>query len=175
MKQVAKGRIQPDNTYQYTCGTCDGRGFLLDSKRGDELCVHCYNGDYQRITEEMKTARGQRYYGLLKSALKVAGKDIADKMLELKAEYGKVSLPMVGYLCHYFNMNFKALGEWLEECRLTPTGTTQRISETTFTMPDGSKHRFKVKFMLEQGEKWYQETYDKEWDSYVARRGVDHE
>lgn len=166
MKQVAKGRIQPDNSYSYTCGTCGGQGHLLDSRLGEEICVHCYNGDYARITEEMKTARGQRYYGLLKSALKVAGKDIADKAIATRGENGKLSVANVGYLCHYFNLNFKALGEWLEECRVIPTGKTQEIQETTFKMPDGTKKRFKVAIALEYGEKWYREKHGKEWDSY---------
>jgi hypothetical protein len=168
VKQVAKGQIQADNSYKYTCGTCGGRGFLLDSRRGDELCVHCYNGDYARITEEMKTARGQRYYGLLKSALKVSGKAIAEKAQALRAEHDGLTMAMLGYMTHHFNLNFKALGEWLEECRIIPTGTTERISESNYISPDGSKQRFKVKYALEKGEKWYNETYGKEWDIWRA-------
>jgi hypothetical protein len=163
---VAKGKIQSDNSYIYTCGSCNGKGFLLDSRRGEEICVHCYNGDYARITEEMKTARGQRYYGLLKSALKVNGKHIADKALELRSENGGLTLVKVGYLCHYFNLNFKALGEWLEECRIIPIGKTRDIQESTYILDD-KKQRFKVGTLLERSAKWYQETYGKEWDIYT--------
>lgn len=167
MKQVAKGQIQADNSYKYTCGTCNGRGFLLDSRRGDELCVHCYNGDYVRITEELKTARGQRYYGLLKSALKVSGKAIADKALALKAEHGKITPILLAYLSHHFQLNFKALGEWLEECRIIHTGSTLRIQESRYVDENGKTQRFKVSYVLERAEKWHLEN-GKAWDIWRA-------
>lgn len=155
MKLVAKGQIQADNSYSYTCGTCNGAGYLLDSRRGEELCAYCYDGDYQRIVLELKTARGQRYYALLKSALKVAGKAIADTAQALRAEHGKLTMPMMGYMCLYFQLNFKALGEWLEECRIIPTGATERINESNYIQPDGKKTRFKVSYALEKGAEWW--------------------
>lgn len=155
---VAKGQLQADKSYQYTCGNCAGIGYIKNNK----LCVYCYNGDYAKITEELKTARGQRYYALLKSALKIAGKAIHDTTLEYKAlNENKITMPMMGHLSFYFNINLKALGEWLEEVRLIPTGATERIYETTFTMPDGTKKRFKVADAIQHGHSWYEDKFGK--------------
>lgn len=156
--KVAKGQIQLDNMYIYTCGNCNGVGFF-----SNEVCPHCYNLDYERLTQEFKTARGSRYYALLKAILSVSGKAIADEFIDLKSTHGKLSPVQMGYLTLRFGMNFTALGEWLEECRLIPSGMTLRVKERGTTIDEGTGKRRKVKVadILEAGESWHQATYDK--------------
>ena len=108
--QVAKGRTLADGTYLFTCGTCHGKA----SGDPNVECAWCYGGDVTRIAQEMKTARGQRYYGLLKSFLAVNGKAIVDEFKAIKAT-GKATPVEIGYLSLKYGLNFKATWEWLYE------------------------------------------------------------
>lgn len=114
MKQVAKGQTLEDGTYLFTCGTCHGKASVDKSIE----CSWCYGGDAQRIASEMKSARGQRYYGLLKSFLAVNGKAIVNHFKMIKAvQEGKVTPVDIAYIALKFDLNFKATWEWLVETR----------------------------------------------------------
>lgn len=111
--QVAKGKTLPDGTYVFTCGTCHGKA----STDPNVECAWCYGGDVARISQEMKMARGQRYYGLLKSFLAVNGKAIVDEFKALRISNGKVTPVDIGYLSLKYGLNYKATWEWLHETR----------------------------------------------------------
>lgn len=112
MIYAAKGKTQPDGTYLFTCGTCGGKAHTDKSIE----CAWCYGGDVARIATELKTARGQRYYGLLKSFLRERGKAMVDELRRLQAERDGTITPVeVGYVSLKFNLNFKATWEWLHE------------------------------------------------------------
>jgi len=162
---VAKGQIQADKSYSYTCGYCSGRGFMLDSRKGDEPCSHCYNGDYEQITMYLRTAQGERYYSLLKAALKISGKAIHDKALELKAIENKITPPILGYLSYHFQINFKALGEWLEETHVLPAGAIQRVYERRYEY-EGRRVKFQVGHALKMGHEWYEKTFGEKSDTW---------
>jgi len=111
---LSKGQSMEDGTYIFTCGACNGTG-----KRAGALCNWCYDGDAKAISEAMKSGvRGQRYYGLLKSFLKVNGKSIVAEVWRLKALNGTVKVYDLGYIALKYGLNFKATVEWLEETRV---------------------------------------------------------
>jgi hypothetical protein len=112
MSVINKGRIEGFK-YCYKCHNCDGT---------QAECVYCYALDTQRIKQEIKTARGQRYYALLKAFLSVEGEAICKKLLWIKKSRGRVLLFDVGYLSLLFGLNFKATCEWLEEANLVTSG-----------------------------------------------------
>lgn len=70
---------------------------------------------------------------------------------------------LLAYLSHHFQLNFKALGEWLEECRIIHTGSTMRVQESRYVDENGKSQRFKVSYVLERAEKWHLEN-GKAWD-----------
>jgi len=116
---VAKGQVQPDKSYRYRCGKCSGSGRVSSG-----ICPHCYRLDLKLLHEQFQTAQGERYYALLKAILSVQGKAIYDRAMELQQKDG-VSTPLhLGILCIEFGFNsrMKPLVEWLEECRLLPSG-----------------------------------------------------
>ncbi|MGB1286100.1 MAG: hypothetical protein ACPG7F_06170 [Aggregatilineales bacterium] len=124
MMAVAKGRTLPDGTYIYTCGNCGGVGWHASG----DTCNHCYALDYAQITEAIKSARGQRYYALLKAALSISGKAIVHCANAIKNEnkWGKLRFVDLGYIALRFNLNLKSTIEWLEETRSVPFGTSNR-------------------------------------------------
>lgn len=93
---LRKGQSHQDGTYDYTCG-CSFK---------DPECPYCYGGDLKRCQAAIKIARGQIYYGLLKTILH-----------------------QIGYLANKFDLNYKATFEWLEEIGRVPTGTYERVME----------------------------------------------
>lgn len=111
--KAAKGQTQRDGTYLFTCGTCGGKAYTDKSIE----CAWCYGGDVARIAVELKTARGQRYYGLLKSFLRERGKAMVDAFVQIRTEAGKVTPVDIGYIALRFDLNYKATWEWLYEAR----------------------------------------------------------
>lgn len=123
---IAKGQHQPDHSYKYTCGKCQGRGKLPNG-----ICDHCYSLNMELLLEQFQTARGERYYAILKAILSVKGKAIHDRAVQIKQETGKVSPLDLGIMCIEFGFGtrMKPLVEWLEECRLAPTGLYTNLQE----------------------------------------------
>ena len=127
---LRRGSTAPDGTYTYKCGC----GFEIPS------CPYCYGGDLAKCREAIKTARGQIYYGLLKTILSHVGKQMVD---ETKA-MPKVAVVDLGYISLKYGLNFKATCEWLEETHVLPTGTHDRIraSLKVKTILDGAREKY---------------------------------
>lgn len=102
---LQKGQLQPDKSYRYVCGC----GF----KNAD--CPYCCGGNLEKAQEAIKTARGQVYYGLLKTILSHVGKAMVDEVAAIRAKQGGLSVIDVAYVSLKFKLNFKATVEWLEE------------------------------------------------------------
>jgi len=142
---VAKGQIQSDNSYQYTCGNCKGIGHFMDSKTGEyEDCTHCYNLDYDKLLEAFRLARGERYYAILKAILSLKGKAIADSAIVRRNANANIKLTIADLLHLLMEFNFprnrfKPLVEWLEETRTLPIGVYNRIHDSRFKIADGLK------------------------------------
>lgn len=140
---VAKGQIQADNSYKYTCGNCNGAGQFIDSKTGQyEDCTHCYNLDYDKLIEAFRLARGERYYAILKAILSIKGKAIVDSANARRGENGKLSLAALLHVLMEFQFphnRFKPLVEWLEETRTIQAGAYDRIHRGKFKVSDGLK------------------------------------
>lgn len=111
--RVAQGQRQSDGTYLYTCGTCGGKA----SADSNVSCDWCYGGDVKRIAAELKTARGARYYALLKAFLVVNGKAMVDEIKRFKAQRddGKFTPVEMGYVSLKYDLNFKATWDWIHE------------------------------------------------------------
>lgn len=76
------------------------------------------------LTQQLKTARGKRYYDILKQVIAARGDDIVrDARAAIAANDGKLTAVDVGVLAVRYDLNLKATWEWLEECRVLPTGT----------------------------------------------------
>lgn len=121
---VAKGYITPDKRYIYVCSKCDGTGRYRNND-----CDWCYNLDLDVLRAEIKTARGKRYYALLKAILSRVGKPIVDTANKIHDETGKLTPIDIGYLSLWFDLNFKATCEWLEEAQIIPHGMHDRIRQ----------------------------------------------
>lgn len=129
---IAKGRILADYTYVYSCKMCGGTGFLLDAKRGDIVCHHCYNLDYDKLMEAFATARGERYYAILKAILSIKGKAMCDRFKEVEKAAGRhLWVSELFVLCFrefgFPENRMKPFVEWLEEARVLPTGAYDRL------------------------------------------------
>jgi hypothetical protein len=122
---INKGVIQPDKSYQYTCRQCAGRGMVHG-----QPCAHCYGLDVDRLCVELKLARGERYYALLKAYLSVRGKAIVDDAQGIRARAGKLTPFDVAWLSAKYDLNFKAIFEWLEETNVCAAGTHYHVRET---------------------------------------------
>lgn len=115
---VAKGKWNPEVGYEYTCGKCHGTGEVQGY-----LCDHCYgvlqpDARWKAIMTSFRTARGERYYALLKAALSIKGKEIVDAVVDMKSERGKVTIADIFHLMVKFDwprMRAKPFFEWLEE------------------------------------------------------------
>lgn len=132
---VAKGQIQPDKTYLYTCGNCLGEGVLPNG----ETCSHCHNLNYEALITDFATARGERYYALLKAILSIKGKAVYDRAVEIRKENGKFTAFDFGRLLLEFGFprnRMKPLAEWLEETRFCRYGTWENIQDGGLKVKD---------------------------------------
>jgi len=130
---VAKGHTLEDGTYVFTCGHCGGNG-----RYGTDDCSWCYGLDTAKILEAMRQgARGQRYYGLLKSFLSVHGKAMVGTAARLLAvNEGKLTMVEIAYVHLKFGLNFKATCEWLEETHCVRAGTYELIIDNHWKVRD---------------------------------------
>lgn len=71
----------------------------------------------------MKEARGQEYQAILRQILRDVGGEIAEDARQMKDETGSITLLNCGVLAVSYDLNLKAVMEWLEESRVLPTGT----------------------------------------------------
>lgn len=110
MSYLQKGQTLPNGTYLYTCGKCNGAG-----ENGGFLCDWCYGLDAKQLSEHLKMARGERYYGLLKAFLSVQGKQIKDYAMEIAEGQNGLTAPDIAHIHLKFGLNMKATWEWLNE------------------------------------------------------------
>lgn len=75
------------------------------------------------LMAELGTARGKRYYELLKQILADIGPLMVADFDKFKETSGKVTLCNVGQIALRHGLNFKATCEWLEDARRLPAGT----------------------------------------------------
>ena len=127
---VNKGHHDEIHNYIYTCGYCNGKGFIKGLP-----CPHCYGLHLPRLMQEFETARGERYYAILKAILSVKGREIYDRAREVKAARGKFTPYDFCHLLIEFNFphnRMKPLAEWLEECGFCPYGTYEHLQQRGF-------------------------------------------
>lgn len=130
---VAKGRIDENHNYVYTCGYCNGKGHLGSDNM--HPCPHCYNLEYPMLLSHFETAKGERYYALLKAILSIKGKAIYDRAkevdnLRLANQGGHLTYADLYHLFMEFEFprnRFKPFMEWLEESGVVPSGTHGRM------------------------------------------------
>jgi len=139
MSRLRKGITASDGTYTYTCGC----GFK------DADCQYCQGGDLAKSQAAIKTARGEIYYGLLKTILSHVGKAMVDETKRIRQlRDGKLSPIDIGYISLKFGLNYKATCEWLEETGVIWSGTYDEIK----SMKD-----YSVKFIYEKAREKYPE------------------
>lgn len=117
---INKGHFDDEKNYHYTCHRC---GF------SDSLCPYCFGRDMDLVRVNLRHTRGQQYYGLLKTALTVVGKDICDRAIALAKRDGKLHYMHLGWLTVQFDLPFKPLVEWLEETGVIRSGTYDYFHE----------------------------------------------
>jgi hypothetical protein len=130
MMTVAKGTWSTETGYTYTCAQCNGAGMVAV-----QPCDHCYALNYDQIMQAFKTARGKRYYALLKAALSLRGKAIYDAAKQHVENNGKLTIADIIYLMVSFNwprMRAKPFFEWLGETGVIPFGAYLRLQERGF-------------------------------------------
>jgi hypothetical protein len=134
---VAKGRWNPETGYDYTCGKCAGTGDV----RG-YVCDHCYgvlkpDAQWSAIMSAFKTARGQRYYALLKAALSIKGKAIVDDAESYKERGEKLTVAEIFHMMvrhEWPRIRAKAFFEWLEETYTIKTGIYRHMRNSGLTI-----------------------------------------
>lgn len=127
MSYLRKGQLQPDKSYRYTCGKCNGKGTC-----GAAVCDWCYGKDLAQLCEQIKTARGERYYGLLKVILSVIGKQMHDYARSLPG----ITPVDIAHIHLKFNLNLRATWEWLEETSAVYAGTYQQFVDLRLRVKD---------------------------------------
>ncbi len=75
------------------------------------------------MSHNLTGLRGQAYYDGLLKFLGVHGQKIIEDARQIK----NISILDVGRLALKYDLNFKATCEWLEESRIIPTGTHDKI------------------------------------------------
>ena len=125
---VGKGKWNPQTGYEYTCLRCQGLG-------DNDNCPDCYGLDYKRIMNAFTTARGKRYYALLKAALSIKGHFIYEHAREIIAYEGRLTVADICHMMVKFDFpanRAKPFFEWLEETRVIPTGTYACLRDRDF-------------------------------------------
>lgn len=132
---INKGRHSEHHDYLYTCGYCNAKGYIKGLP-----CPHCYNLDLPTLLKEFETARGERYYALLKAILSIKGRAIYDRAMEIRnTQEGKLKIADLCHLLIEFQFphnRMKPLAEWLEECRVCPAGTYEHLQARGFKVKD---------------------------------------
>lgn len=124
---INQGHIADDYRYHYTCRQCEGW------HGANSACSHCYNGDTDRLLVEFATARGERYYALLKAILVIQGQNICEAMQQIRDEnsdrFTPVDLAGLVLAFGWPENRMKPLAEWLEECQFIPAGMYEYLKD----------------------------------------------
>ena len=91
--------------------------------------LDAFNAEHRHhpLIAELNTARGKRYYDLLRQVLADIGPAIVADFDRFRAETGTVTPVNLGQIVLRHGLNFKATCEWLEEVTDLPTGTYERL------------------------------------------------
>lgn len=82
------------------------------------------------LTEKLRHTRGKGYYTVLKAILADIGPQLAADAVAILAESGgKMTVYDIGCLAVKYDLNLKATFEWLEESRVIPAGTYDRLKD----------------------------------------------
>lgn len=130
MTSIGKGKWSPETGYKYTCKNCDGTGVIIDAKRGDVECCHCYGLDIPRLKAEFKLARGARYYALWKAILSIEGKAMVEAVKARKKPDGTFTPADLFIVFMQFELpinRWKPFVEWLEETYAVSPGIYERM------------------------------------------------
>lgn len=73
--------------------------------------------------------QGKAYYTALRAILKDEGPDILATLARWRTQGVKITPTVLGALALTHMLNFKATCEYLEDCRILPCGTYDRITE----------------------------------------------
>lgn len=128
---INKGTIRTDHSYSYVCGNC------RDAM--SEECPHCYGGNPTLLLEAFSTARGERYYALLKAILRIQGKaiyDLASELRETRGSFTPVDIAALMLAFGWPSNRMKPMAEWLEETRFIPAGTYDDLHESGLRVRD---------------------------------------
>jgi hypothetical protein len=79
------------------------------------------------LTQQLKTARGKRYYDILKALRDLIAADLRADFEAIKQSYGKMTPVMVGVLALHYDVNYKAMCELLEWGRCLHCNSYGRI------------------------------------------------
>lgn len=82
-----------------------------------------------KLTDQLKTARGKRYYDILKLILVDVGPQIVADAQQIAIDTGKLTVLDIGRMAVKYDLNYRATCEWLEESRVLPAGAYQRLKD----------------------------------------------
>lgn len=130
---INKGRWNPDVGYEYVCHYCNDSPIVASDGRIAE-CPYCYGGDWDKLVAQFATARGERYYALWKTMLRMRGKQWVDAFNAKRAgnASGKVSVAdmLEAFVDTGIPQNrWKPYVEWLEERDCIRAGTYEDLKE----------------------------------------------
>lgn len=84
------------------------------------------------IRNKLTGLRGAAYYARLREILADCGQLLADEAKEID----QITPLDIGVLAIKYGLNFKATCEWLEESRVIPTGTYDRLIKRGIKISD---------------------------------------
>lgn len=79
------------------------------------------------LTQQLKTARGKRYYDTLKSLRDIIAPDLATDFEAIRQHRGGITPARIGVLALHYDVNYKAMIELLEWGRHVKCGLYDRI------------------------------------------------
>ena len=111
-------------------GKQDGYQYLWTCPHPKTPCPWCYGGDLESVVRSLSTSRGQTYYGNLKYYLSQKGQQVAEDALTIIRSSGRFSPANLLELVEKHGLprsRTKIIAEWLEDCRILPSGTYEKL------------------------------------------------
>src|SRR5678816_940689 len=92
--------------------------------------------DLATLTEELKQARGKEYIARLEYIFKLVGDDIKADVAVIREVYGKFTPVDIGIIVIKYNLNFKAVCEWMEQERIIPAAMYSHMMDNGLKVKD---------------------------------------
>lgn len=86
--------------------------------------------DITELTEQLKQSRGKEYYARLEYIFRLIGDDIKSDVAAFREAYGKLTPVDMGIIVQKYNLNYKAVCEYLEAERIIPAGMYQYLIDS---------------------------------------------